>query len=74
MLVNLKLISDQMQRLKNHEKNLGVWVTADEGKRKVQKHREHEHYFKEMLSSENLKMTNSGFAEIWNNGQACFGR
>ena len=46
--------------------NFNKWIETEKGKKDIQGHREHEHYFKEKLSPENLdKMTDNEFAEIW---------
>lgn len=64
--VNVSLTPDQIQTLKRQGEDFKAWVQTDKGKKDVQEHREHEHYFKEKLSPENLKkLTDNEFAELW---------
>ena len=66
MLENLKLTPEQIQILKRRGGDFKNWIESEKGKKDIQEHREHEQYFKEKLSSENLdKMTDNEFAEIW---------
>ena len=66
MLANLKLTTEQIQRLKQQGEDFKVWISSEKGKQDVLEHREHERYFKTHLSPENLnKMTEDEFSEIW---------
>jgi hypothetical protein len=63
-----KLAVEQIQILEKHGQNFKQWLETDQGKKDVLGHREHEKYFKQKLSPENIhKLTESEFAEIWKN-------
>ena len=63
---NLKFTPQQIETLKRQGADYKNWIETDKGKKSIQQHREHERYFKEKLSSENLdKMTDNDFAEVW---------
>ena len=66
MSSNLRLSQEQIQTLKTQGADFKKWIGTENGEKDIQGHREHEHYFKEKLSPENLsKMTENEFAEIW---------
>lgn len=65
-MVDTKLTPEQIQTLKGHGEDFKNWISSDNGRKDMQDHKEHEHYFKEKLSPENLnKMTEGEFSEIW---------
>jgi hypothetical protein len=62
----LQLSPEQIQTLKRYGEEFKNWITTDKGKKDLQDHNEHEHYFKEKLSTEKLeRMTEEEFTEIW---------
>ena len=66
--MSAKLEVEQIQILEKHGQDFKKWLETDQGKKDVLGHREHEKYFKQKLSPENIhKLTESEFAEIWKN-------
>lgn len=60
------LKQEQKAILENYCKEFQGWIGTDNGKHTIMEHREHERYFKERLSSENLaKMTEEVFMELY---------
>lgn len=61
-MVDIKLTPEQIQTLKGHGEDFKNWISSDNGRKDMQDHEEHERYFKEKLSPENLnKMTGGEF-------------
>jgi hypothetical protein len=66
VLADIKLTPEQIQTLKHHGEEFKLWISTDKGKGDTQEHSEHETYFKEKLSPQNLnKMTEDEFIQIW---------
>ncbi len=60
------LTPEQKEVLRKHGEEFKNWIKTEKGKRNIADHREHERYFKQRLSPENLaKMTESEFAELY---------
>jgi hypothetical protein len=65
-LTEIKLTSEQILTLKRHAKDYKEWLDSDKGEADKQDHIEHEQYFKEDLSRENLsRMTEDEFNQTW---------
>ncbi len=66
MAINLKLTAEQIKTLKDQGEDFKNWVNNENSKKKIKEHTDHDYYFKEKLSPENLsKMTENEFSEIW---------
>lgn len=64
VLVNVKLTPEHLQMLKNRGQEFKNWIDSEEGKKDEDEKRQHEHYFKEKLSPENIsKMTENDFSD-----------
>jgi hypothetical protein len=60
------LKQEQKEILDKYGKEFQNWINTDDGKHTITEHRDHERYFKERLSSENLaKMTEDQFVELY---------
>ncbi|MGB7954267.1 MAG: hypothetical protein WCF23_09820 [Candidatus Nitrosopolaris sp.] len=67
-MINIKLTT---LTLKRHEKDFKNCTYADNDRKNTQEHSQHEHYFKETLSPENLNKTREDeFALVWKNSWA----
>ena len=65
-MTEVKLTAEQILTLKSHGEKYREWITSDKGRADTQEHIEHERYFKENLSRENLgRMTEDEFTQIW---------
>jgi MoxR-like ATPase len=65
-LVGTKLTPEQIQTLTRHGEDFKNWISSGNGRKDMLAHKEHERYFKEKLSPENLnKLTEEEFSEIW---------
>jgi hypothetical protein len=65
-LVIQTLTSEQKEILQEYGKEIESWRTTRKGQKKIQLHRDHEKYFKNMLSPENLdRMEAQEFAEFY---------
>lgn len=66
MALNSNLSQEQTDILKNNGEKYRNWINTDTGRNDLKEHREHESYFKEKLSRENLKkLTNDELSAIW---------
>jgi hypothetical protein len=60
------LKQEQKEILDKYGKEFQNWINTDEGKHTITVHRDHERYFKERLSSQNLaKTTKDEFVELY---------
>ncbi|MEM2964183.1 MAG: hypothetical protein QXE22_01860 [Candidatus Bathyarchaeia archaeon] len=65
-MVIFELSSEQIEILKGYVQEFKEWLKTPKGQANVREHREHERYFKERLSSDNLdKMTSDEFREVY---------
>jgi len=63
-----KLSMEQIKTLRRYAEEFKEWLKTPEGQANVKEHREHEKYFKEKLSPQNLeKMTSDEFREVYKN-------
>jgi hypothetical protein len=60
------LTPEQKEVLRKHGEEFKTWIKTEKGKGNIEDHREHERYFKQKLSAENLsKMTEDEFADLY---------
>lgn len=62
----ITLSSEQIELLHKYAKELQEWLKTPKGQQDVKEHRDHEAYFKEKLSQENIdKLTEDEFREVY---------
>ncbi len=62
----LELNAEQIETLRHYIEEFKEWLKTPEGQASVKEHRDHEKYFKEKLSPQNLeKMTSDEFREVY---------
>jgi len=60
------LTQEQKSTLEKHGKEFQTWITTDKGRESLKEHREHELFFKDKLSENNIdKIQENDFADIY---------
>jgi hypothetical protein len=66
--VTYSLTEEQKNILKRYGEKFPSWLMTEDGKQKVNQHKQHEHYFKKELSKENLeRISEKDFIKIFEN-------
>jgi len=65
-MVITELSQEQKSTLEKHGKEFQTWITTDKGRESLKEHREHELFFKDKLSEDNIgKIQENDFADIY---------